>query len=280
VSSLSPKDRVSLCSFTFSDGRRCRTPRTGNHPHFCGYHAQKEARAQAAETLGKTWPISSQQLPLRLRSQHRPGTPHPRRRLRRCKTQNRPHRRLPDANSHASHPHVQTRIHQRLRHGGLAPSRLQLRQRQLRLPLPARSQTQTARAFCGPDKSAEGAFYVPDESAERFTPTSNPARPTPVNSRSPLTTRHFRKPHNRPHRRTLLYPPRAPNSLSRYWPVGACPNPVGRPVPCRPLRTSNQPHPTLSPPKPPKRPPLSPTTPRRPAHPLPPRPHPLLLPPR
>ncbi len=53
MSSLGPKDRVSLCLFTFSDGRRCRTPRTGNHPHFCFYHAQKEARAQAAETLGK-----------------------------------------------------------------------------------------------------------------------------------------------------------------------------------------------------------------------------------
>src|SRR5882724_9009528 len=46
-------DRVSLCSFTFSDGRRCRTPRIGNHPHFCFYHAQKEARARAAEKLGK-----------------------------------------------------------------------------------------------------------------------------------------------------------------------------------------------------------------------------------
>ncbi len=32
MSSLSPKDRVSLCSFTFSDGRRCRTPRTGTRP--------------------------------------------------------------------------------------------------------------------------------------------------------------------------------------------------------------------------------------------------------
>jgi hypothetical protein len=53
MSSLSAKDRVSLCSFTFSDGRRCRSPRTGNHPHFCFYHAQKEARALAAETLGK-----------------------------------------------------------------------------------------------------------------------------------------------------------------------------------------------------------------------------------
>jgi hypothetical protein len=53
MSSLSPKDRVSLCLFTFADGRRCRTPRIPNHPYFCFFHAQKEARAQAAEKLGK-----------------------------------------------------------------------------------------------------------------------------------------------------------------------------------------------------------------------------------
>src|SRR6266700_589890 len=53
MASLSPKDRVSLCSFTFSDGRRCRTPRIAKHPHFCFYHAQKEARALTAESLGK-----------------------------------------------------------------------------------------------------------------------------------------------------------------------------------------------------------------------------------
>jgi len=53
MSSLSAKDRVSLCSFTFSDGRRCRTPRLRDNPRFCPYHAQKEARAQAAQTLGK-----------------------------------------------------------------------------------------------------------------------------------------------------------------------------------------------------------------------------------
>jgi hypothetical protein len=53
MSSLSAKDRVSLCSFTFSDGRRCRTPRIGKHPRFCFYHAQKEARSRAAEKLGK-----------------------------------------------------------------------------------------------------------------------------------------------------------------------------------------------------------------------------------
>src|SRR5713101_5390936 len=53
MSTLSPKDRVCLCSFTFSDGRRCRTPRTRNNPRFCFYHAQKEARARAAQKLGK-----------------------------------------------------------------------------------------------------------------------------------------------------------------------------------------------------------------------------------
>jgi hypothetical protein len=51
MSSLSPKDRVSLCMFSFADGRRCRTPRLRNHPHFCYYHAEKEARARAAQSL-------------------------------------------------------------------------------------------------------------------------------------------------------------------------------------------------------------------------------------
>jgi len=53
MSSLSAKDRVSLCSLTFSDGRRCRTPRLRDNPRFCPYHAQKEARARAAQSLGK-----------------------------------------------------------------------------------------------------------------------------------------------------------------------------------------------------------------------------------
>jgi hypothetical protein len=52
MSSLSAKDRVSLCMFSFADGRRCRTPRIRNHPHFCYYHAEKEARARAAQSLG------------------------------------------------------------------------------------------------------------------------------------------------------------------------------------------------------------------------------------
>jgi len=53
MSTLSAKDRVSLCMFSFADGRRCRTPRLRNHSHFCYDHAQKEARACATETLGK-----------------------------------------------------------------------------------------------------------------------------------------------------------------------------------------------------------------------------------
>ncbi len=53
MSSLSPKDRVSLCAFTFADGRRCLSPRAGKNSRFCFYHAQKEARARAAQSLGK-----------------------------------------------------------------------------------------------------------------------------------------------------------------------------------------------------------------------------------
>jgi hypothetical protein len=53
MSSLSKKDRVSLCLFTFSDNRRCRTPRIASHPHFCLYHAQKEAQSLATQKLSQ-----------------------------------------------------------------------------------------------------------------------------------------------------------------------------------------------------------------------------------
>src|SRR5258708_20823113 len=56
MASLSAKDRVSLCSFTFSDGRRCRTPHIAKHLRFCSYHAQKETRARTARILGKDLP--------------------------------------------------------------------------------------------------------------------------------------------------------------------------------------------------------------------------------
>lgn len=45
--------RASLCNFTFSDGRRCRTPLSSDHPRLCRFHARKEAQAHAAANLGR-----------------------------------------------------------------------------------------------------------------------------------------------------------------------------------------------------------------------------------
>ncbi len=46
-------DRASLCSFTFANGRSCRTPRCSSHPHFCYHHARKEAQSIALDNLGR-----------------------------------------------------------------------------------------------------------------------------------------------------------------------------------------------------------------------------------
>jgi hypothetical protein len=51
MSSIRPQDRASLCSFTFADGRRCRTP-LFNHPRLCFDHARKEAQAHPADQPG------------------------------------------------------------------------------------------------------------------------------------------------------------------------------------------------------------------------------------
>jgi hypothetical protein len=51
--SLSIDRPISLCTFTFSDGRRCRTPRTARHQHLCTYHARKESQTRAAEKVGQ-----------------------------------------------------------------------------------------------------------------------------------------------------------------------------------------------------------------------------------
>jgi hypothetical protein len=53
MASLTAKDRISLCLFSYEDGRRCRTPRISSHPHLCFYHAQKESQSQTAEKLAK-----------------------------------------------------------------------------------------------------------------------------------------------------------------------------------------------------------------------------------
>jgi hypothetical protein len=47
------KDRANLCFFAFADGRQCRMPRRSGHPHLCAFHAEKEAKAQAAKQSGE-----------------------------------------------------------------------------------------------------------------------------------------------------------------------------------------------------------------------------------
>jgi hypothetical protein len=51
MSTIPQKDRVSLCRYTFSDHRQCRTPRSPHHPHFCFYHARLESQSAAAAQL-------------------------------------------------------------------------------------------------------------------------------------------------------------------------------------------------------------------------------------
>jgi hypothetical protein len=138
MSTLTPKDRVSLCKFSFADGRRCRTPRTGNHPHFCFDHAQKEARARTAEELGNDLAYFfsggyvsacdlsialSRILPAVVRGELKPRTGHTVAYL---------------AQTLMQAIHLSKHEYRRL-----AQFRPQLRRWQLRLPLPARPQTRT-----------------------------------------------------------------------------------------------------------------------------------------
>ena len=50
---MSATRSASSCTYTFSDGRRCRTLRQSGHPLFCSFHARRHDRANAAETLGR-----------------------------------------------------------------------------------------------------------------------------------------------------------------------------------------------------------------------------------
>ena len=52
MSSNRPKDRSSLCTFSYSDGRKCATPR-GNHLYLCAFHARKESQIRANEELAR-----------------------------------------------------------------------------------------------------------------------------------------------------------------------------------------------------------------------------------
>ena len=53
MSSKLSKDRSSLCSFTFADGRRCRTPRCSTHAYLCYSHARAEAQTLTAQQNGR-----------------------------------------------------------------------------------------------------------------------------------------------------------------------------------------------------------------------------------
>src|SRR5437667_9001588 len=75
---------------------------------------KRSPRSHHTKTRQRPGLLLLRRLPLRLRSQHRPGTPHPRRCPRRCKTQSCSHRRLPRPNPHALPPHLRARIQQRL----------------------------------------------------------------------------------------------------------------------------------------------------------------------
>ena len=53
MSSTRSKDRAGLCSFTFANGHRCRSPRSASHPHLCYDHARKESQARAVDQIGR-----------------------------------------------------------------------------------------------------------------------------------------------------------------------------------------------------------------------------------
>ncbi len=138
MSSPNAKDRISLCLFTYQDGRRCGTPRISSHPPLLLLPRPKRSPGPLRRnTRQRPGLLLFRRLPLRLRSQHRAEPPHSRCHPRRNKAPPRPHRRLHDANAPAVHPPRPGRIHQRLQHRRLAQIHPQLRQLQPRLPLPA-----------------------------------------------------------------------------------------------------------------------------------------------
>jgi hypothetical protein len=129
--SLTSKDRVSLCLFSFTDGRRCRTPAPATILTSVSTTPKRRPRPAPPKSLAKDLAtffsgdyLSASDLRTAL-PRLIPAV------IRGDKTQTRPHRCLHVPNSIAGHPHRPTRIHQRLRHRRLAQSRPHLRQRQL-----------------------------------------------------------------------------------------------------------------------------------------------------
>jgi hypothetical protein len=114
------KDRSSLCSFMFVDGRHCHIPRRVDHPYLCAFPTCSGGSSDPAARRPRA-PLSPfRQLRVRLRSQLRPRTSLLRRRPRSRKAQNRLHPRLPRPNPGPNPAYRPRRIHQRLRHRHLA----------------------------------------------------------------------------------------------------------------------------------------------------------------
>jgi hypothetical protein len=193
MSSLSAKDRASLCSFTFSDGRRCRTPRTGKNPRFCFYHAQKEARARAAETLGKdlAYFFSGRYLsacdlsttlgrliPAVIRGDVKPKTAHTVAYLAQTLMQA-----------------IHLSQHEYINAFGTDGWRKSIR--------------------TSVNGNRDYLFPPDPESQQSESPQPQPQRP-PSRKPNPISPP---QPHNRPHRHTLPCLPRAPNLFSVCWPV-------------------------------------------------------------
>jgi hypothetical protein len=139
--SLTAKDRVSLCLFTFTDGRRCRTP-THQQPSALLLLPRPKRIPIPGDGKARQRPslFLLRRLPLRQRSKHGPRPSHPRRNPRRNQAPRRPHRSLHAPNSPPIHSPGPARIYQRLRHRRLARNRQLLHQLQPRPPLPARPQ--------------------------------------------------------------------------------------------------------------------------------------------
>jgi len=53
------KDRASLCSFSFIDGRRCLSPRRDSHSQLCAFHARRKRKPTLARKPARTSPFFS-----------------------------------------------------------------------------------------------------------------------------------------------------------------------------------------------------------------------------
>lgn len=50
--SISHSKLASVCSYTFADGRQCRTPRISRESQLCHFHSKKQAEAERRRRIG------------------------------------------------------------------------------------------------------------------------------------------------------------------------------------------------------------------------------------